>query len=409
MTLTVRIHEAHPGPGTEVQYLVEGNFVNLACPVCGGKATSTLLAEVRAGDRTSIESAFCSACEHRYHRKMPSAAWIASYYARGWDEGNSTTWGLKRRLRERLKNSASIGPIYNRVRDFVKGEDSHFRYLRAALEGITEQRGSYLFPARGHNRVLEVGCGYGDKLLLFRRLGFAVMGQEASARRAETCRKLGLAVVERDVTDPSSELANERPFDLAFSTHVLEHVPDALAQLRAMALRVREGGHVMIEVPNLWQGEGLIRQSHGIMHCHTFSLRSLTTLMRKAGLTPIRAHVDINLVVIAEKNAKDAVHEKDTNPLFASSAAPEGLLAPFRGLSLGTSTKIEITYDPACTRVRRVDDGLLLRELRAPFATRDFSIQDRLIASLEADGTEPTFPVHFLYAGNAPPIWVKRQ
>jgi SAM-dependent methyltransferase len=408
LTLTVHVHESRPGKGTDVLYLEEEDFAVAACPICGNSDHSVLLAEVRAGNRSAVESAYCEKCEHRYHRKMPSPAWIADYYASGWDEGQTTNWGLRRRIRERLKNGPRIGPLYNRIRNFVKGEDDHFRYLRAALEGISEGRGSYLRPNTSCRRILELGCGYGDKLLLFRRLGFTVVGQEASRRRAETCRALGLTVVERDVTDPESELASEAPFDLAFSTHVLEHIPDPLTHIRAVAARVRPGGHVLIEVPNLWQGEGLIRQSHTIAHCHTFSAHSLTTLLRRAGLRPVRANIDINLIVVAQKlTAAEAAEQCQEH--FTRSEAPQVLLAPFRGYDYGDHDRFTITYDPARLVVRRESDGSTVREVHSPLATRDFPIKDELSVTLAPDGKDNDFPVRFVHPGDKPPIWVKRQ
>lgn len=47
-------------------------YVTLDCPICGRADESVLLAEVWSAGRTSLESAYCSRCEHRYFRKLPS-------------------------------------------------------------------------------------------------------------------------------------------------------------------------------------------------------------------------------------------------------------------------------------------------------------------------------------------------
>lgn len=46
------------------------------CPICGSDANLKIIGEVRAGDETSLESAICVPCEHRFHHKFPRADWL---------------------------------------------------------------------------------------------------------------------------------------------------------------------------------------------------------------------------------------------------------------------------------------------------------------------------------------------
>jgi len=405
MTTEIQVHSVRASAGTEILHLDESDFVERPCPICGEADASILLSMVCAGSRTSVESAFCERCEHRYHRKMPSADWVASYYADDWDRGKSAPYSFMRRWREQLKAHPKWGRPYNAFRSVVRGEDEHFRYLRGLLEGITDGRGGYLLPNSDVRRVLEIGCGYGDKLLLFRRLGFSVVGQEANATRAALCRRLGIPVMEHDVA-VEGELDRAGPFDLIFSTHVLEHVTNTVEHLKGFARLLREGGYVFIEVPDFWQGEGLIRQTHGIAHCQTFTAHSLVDLLRRVGLQPVRVAADTNLYVVARKLSTG---EGLGGPAFSASGSPEALLQPFAGWAQKETGPCRITYDPARLEVERISDGEKLKTLAQNFSVRQFPTRDSLDVSVRLSAPEVKFPVRFLYDGASPPIWVKRQ
>ncbi|MGY8993668.1 MAG: class I SAM-dependent methyltransferase [Rhodospirillales bacterium] len=273
------------------------------------------------------------------------------------------------------------------------------------LEGLVDGRGGYLLPNTDVRRVLEIGCGYGDKLLLFRRLGFSIVGQEANVTRAALCRRLGIPVIEHDVAE-EGELDQSGPFDLIYSTHVLEHVTNTVDHMKGFCRLLREGGYVFIEVPDFWQGEGLIRQTHGIAHCQTFTAHSLMALMRRVGLQPVRVAADTNLYVVARKLTGGEVL---AGPMFSSSGDPEALLQPFAGWAQEEEGPCRITYDPARLEVERIADGKRLKTMAQNFAVRQFPSRDSLDVSVRTSGPDMQYPVRFLYDGQRPPVWVKRQ
>jgi len=70
-------------------YIEQKDLTSAVCPICHQDDESLLLADIRCGELTSLESAFCKRCEHRYLRKVPRLDWFQRYYATTWDTGRS--------------------------------------------------------------------------------------------------------------------------------------------------------------------------------------------------------------------------------------------------------------------------------------------------------------------------------
>ncbi len=93
-------------------------------------------------------------------------------------------------------------------------------------------------------RLLEVGCARGD-FLSVARADFDVTGVEPNpelARDAVRFAEIHAGVVE---TLPAAE------FDAAVSFHVIEHVDSPSRFIHAMTQRVKTGGLVVVETPNI--------------------------------------------------------------------------------------------------------------------------------------------------------------
>jgi SAM-dependent methyltransferase len=88
---------------------------------------------------------------------------------------------------------------------------------------------------------------------------------------------------------------DEAGFDLILMFHVLEHLDDPAAALRACAERLRPGGRLVIAVPNYasWQSRyARDRWFHLDVprHLFHFTPASLARLLREAGLAPGDTH-----------------------------------------------------------------------------------------------------------------------
>ncbi len=99
-------------------------------------------------------------------------------------------------------------------------------------------------------RVLEIGCGRGEYLTLLQKAGLDTYGLEAGTASLHACRAAGLQVTRGYLTRRSGILPGA-PFDAFASFNFLEHWPDPIGSLRAMARNLADGAVGLIEVPNV--------------------------------------------------------------------------------------------------------------------------------------------------------------
>ena len=128
------------------------------------------------------------------------------------------------------------------------------RRWRGTEEEIRERIAVYLphlarIPAG--SAVLDLGCGRGEALALFRDHGLTARGVDASERMVELCRERGLTAVAGDLFATLAAEA-EGSLGAVVSFHVIEHLPPAaLDRLVRLAWRaLRPGGLLILETPN---------------------------------------------------------------------------------------------------------------------------------------------------------------
>jgi SAM-dependent methyltransferase len=138
----------------------------------------------------------------------------------------------------------------------------------------------------GRPRLLDVGCGTGAGLQALRGRSRAV-GIDYSPAAVEFCRRRGLASTA--VASALDLPFRDGSFDVLISCDVLCHkaIPDKAAALREMARVLAPAGILMLNLPAYqW-----LRSSHddAVFTDRRFSRRELKTMLRRQGLTPLRA------------------------------------------------------------------------------------------------------------------------
>jgi SAM-dependent methyltransferase len=100
-----------------------------------------------------------------------------------------------------------------------------------------------------NNKVIEIGCGAGENLVILRQYCSKVYGIEYSLENVAKCRELDLPV-HQGFPDKANGAFLSGPFDAFFTFNVLEHVPEPVAWLRNIHLNLKSGAPGIIEVPN---------------------------------------------------------------------------------------------------------------------------------------------------------------
>lgn len=199
---------------------------NTDCPYCGGKNTVFV-----ARKKIFLQLRKCLTCclMFRYPKETAEDSW--KFYQSSYQESWVTALPLVEDLpRHKANNFADVAADFSGPIGFLK------------------QHGA-------GGRLLDYGASWGYGVHQFAAAGFDAFGYEISRPRAEYGRKnLGV-----QISSSSEELA-DASFDVVFSSHVLEHIPDSKVPFRDMKRLLKPGGILMILVPN---GDGLLARSMG--------------------------------------------------------------------------------------------------------------------------------------------------
>jgi len=153
-------------------------------------------------------------------------------------------------------------------------------------------------PAARRGRLLDVGCGDGGFLAGMRRLGWQVEGVEPDPASAELARGHGLAVRTGTLAADSFAAGS---FDAVTLNHVVEHLPDPLAQLEHCRRFLADAGCLVMTTPNAesWGHRRFGRDWLSLdppRHLNLFTVRSLSRLGEAAGFRVVDARTNVRNV-----------------------------------------------------------------------------------------------------------------
>ena len=129
-------------------------------------------------------------------------------------------------------------------------------------------------------KVLEVGCGTGHNLAMLGKFGKVEASELDRCARALASKRLGRKVKEAKL--PDLTMFERNGYDLIALLDVLEHVPDDLASLRAIHMRLKPGGALLLTVPaNKWMWSAHDAAHH---HFRRYTKKQLKELFLRSGL-----------------------------------------------------------------------------------------------------------------------------
>jgi SAM-dependent methyltransferase len=143
----------------------------------------------------------------------------------------------------------------------------------------------------GRLRFHDNGCGFGAGVWAMQQLGHNASGNEINrdwVERANPHCQGRLLTGSIEAVQPNLD-----PIDMMFCAHVLEHLADPMAALRAMAAALQPGGLLWMGLPNAASYQA---RRYGVevtpaydfpMHLQLFTPLSLLDHVARAGLEPL--------------------------------------------------------------------------------------------------------------------------
>lgn len=181
-----------------------------------------------------------------------------------------------------------LGKYYESDRYLSHGDQESglfARLYRLAKRYNLSQKSKLLKQLAPQSKVLDYGCGTGDLIHYLQGRGFEVRGAEPSAQ-AKSQAKPGVVDC---ITSPEQELASDRDYDVIMLWHVLEHIPVPDEIIQQLRHKLKEGGHLIIAVPNHESHDAQHYGAHWAAwdvprHLWHFSPSSLIPLIESCGL-----------------------------------------------------------------------------------------------------------------------------
>jgi SAM-dependent methyltransferase len=123
--------------------------------------------------------------------------------------------------------------------------------FRGPAERVAKSQRPYLELVKGHEPVLDVGCGRGEFLALLSSEGIVARGVDSDAGMVERSLALGVEATLGDVNEHLASL-QDASLGAVFSAQVIEHLPhEQLQQMLELArCKLRPGGLFIAETVN---------------------------------------------------------------------------------------------------------------------------------------------------------------
>jgi SAM-dependent methyltransferase len=220
-----------------------------ACALCGRREYRTIARVDRDG--RPLMTVMCDACGLVWTNPRPSDADVDRYYEREYRA------------------------------DYARHRSPTPRKVLRGLLGAEERRPMILALAGPAGRVLDVGCGAGELVYLLRLHGVDAAGIEPGEEYADFSRRvlaipIQTATVDTAVVEPAS-------FDVVTMFHMLEHVANPGRVLEEVRGWLRQGGALVVEVPNVESTAQAPRHRFHFAHLHSFSPATLAAFGESAG------------------------------------------------------------------------------------------------------------------------------
>ena len=189
-----------------------------SCPSCGSQRSWRV-------DRKGFHDLLCcDGCKLLYRWPYETPEEMTHFYQHSYQQAGLTT---------DLPDAATLDSL---IASGFQGSAKDFSHVVQLLNVLMVPSGA---------KILDFGANWGYGVWQLQQAGFSAIGYELSHPRASYSKNLKVEVF----TD-WSEIENRAPFDVVFSSHVLEHTPDPALALRKKLEVVSPGGWLIAFFPN---------------------------------------------------------------------------------------------------------------------------------------------------------------
>ena len=229
------------------------------CPFCDTENEAVFIRP------DQLPVAFCGTCACWYAAKLPSVSDIKKLYE-GYYYTHRPTELSENRVSQMLENASKASKT-----------NWQLHTLSQLLGGINGKR------------ILDVGCGWGNFLLMAKSVGAEVVGCDLSPEACEFANnRLGITLHQSELHSCSSSIGN---VDAVVMRDFIEHPVEPLIDIQAAVSILRPGGLLFLHTPNggeagtaVETGKRWVGFRVDLEHLQYLSPHTINWLSRKTGL-----------------------------------------------------------------------------------------------------------------------------
>lgn len=135
------------------------------------------------------------------------------------------------------------------LRTYLVRANNHPTFLSKILTMLLPKVPAIPNPIIG-GKILDVGCGMGDTLMLLKELGWETFGMDIDEAAVAVAKKRGVDHVRVGFYQDISSYPDHY-FDAVRLYHVLEHLNDPVRCLRLVKKKLKKGGQLIVGTPNV--------------------------------------------------------------------------------------------------------------------------------------------------------------
>jgi SAM-dependent methyltransferase len=255
-------------------------FEDTACKACGSASPPSEIGRVFDHEYRSVDIEFrvvsCSECGLVYLKPRPDGSELGRIYPKSYYSYHLSA------------NSPGAGTRLSYVQRLFQERNRKAMSVKLALSGFKPE--SFSRPVR----VLDVGCGVGTQLDMFKALlpEAELHGVEIGELAVQKTRERGHTAYHGRFEDMQLPA---RYFDIVYSSHVIEHVEDPLGFLEKCNAISSPDATIIIETPNTdcvefdFLKRGHWGGYHAPRHFYLFNPKNMATMASRVGLIGIVA------------------------------------------------------------------------------------------------------------------------